>query len=603
MIVYHTEPSRQVRGLCGDRIPTLNYTRLCAIIQTMSEEQRLRLLHLLRGVIRGRWIIIFGATSVGVVQKIVGGSSVSLSPVYMASIIGLASLINLVYFLIVRRENASETSLFVVKYLQIPVDQIIFSAVVYFTGGIESLSFVFYVLPVLISTVLYSSAAILGFAFLTAFFYASIVVMEWFAIIPHQPRYNFDPGIFHTLDVTINNSLVVVATILLSAGFATFIARIIRDRENELMTERDKTVSTIQSLTDGIIIIDMSDRILLMNPRAEEYVGSQAHELAGTTIEKPREGDQPTNIQRVFWQSGEAENVESQEVSLQAREKFDLEVVSIPLLNVTGEREGTVKVLHDITREKVIDRMKSEFLSIAAHQLRTPLSAVKWAMKLIMDGDAGAISSEQKELMRKGYESNERMISLVNDLLDVTRIEEGRFHYKFAMSKIEDVIKSVTSEFTATIKNRNVKFEMQLPPHDMPPVKIDPEKMRLVVQNVLENAFNYTLDGGSVTLRASYDDAAQKILVEVKDTGVGIPADQQDKIFTRFFRAHNVVRMRADGTGLGLYIVRNIVLKHGGDVWFESEEGKGTTVTFSVPIEKRFAPERPTQFEGFMESI
>lgn len=569
----------------------------------MSEEQRLRLLHLLRGVIRGRWIIILGATSVGVIQKIVGGSSVSLSPAYMATIIGLAALINLTYYLLVRQDGAGGTTLLVLKYLQVPIDQMIFSAVVYFTGGIESLSFVFYVLPVLISTVLYRAPGILGFAALTTFFYISIILMEWFSIIPHQWRYNFNPGIFHTLDVTVNNSLVVVATILLAAAFATFIARVIRDRENELMTERDKTVSTIQSLTDGIIMVDMADRILLVNLRAEEYLGAPARDLVGTTIEKPQEGKEPTNIQRVFWQSGEAEDVETQEVSLQAREKFDLEVISIPLTNVSGERDGTLKVLHDITREKVIDRMKSEFLSIAAHQLRTPLSAVKWAIKLIMDGDAGKISDEQKELLGKGYESNERMISLVNDLLDVTRIEEGRFHYKFTIYKLEDLLKSVTSEFLSAVKDRKVTFTMVVPPSPMPPVKIDPEKMRIVIQNLLENAFNYTLDGGSVALTASYDDASQKILVEVKDTGVGIPAEQQDKIFTRFFRAHNVVRMRADGTGLGLYIVRNIVLKHGGDVWFESEEGKGTTFTFSVPIEKRFAPERPTQFEGFMESI
>lgn len=569
----------------------------------MDQEQQIRLIQLLRGVVRGRWIIILGASGVGIIQKFVGASSVNLTSDTMTFIIVLALGFNLAYFLLLRKKDLSEGTLRLIKYAQVPVDQIIFTAVVYYTGGIESLSFVFYILPILVSTVIFRPISILLYSIFGVSLYIALILLEWSEVIVHRPRYLFDTGFYHNAGVTFNNSLVVVATILLAGAFAMFIARVLYDREDDLVAERDKTATTIRNLTDGLIMVDTQDRVVLMNPRAEELLGITEREWKGESIFKPKKDVPPTNIQSVYWLSNDGKNVSLEEVKLPTSENTVLEVITIPVFSARRVREGTIKVLHDITREKMIDRMKSEFISIAAHQLRTPLSAVKWAVKLILDGDAGKITPEQQELLQKGYESNERMISLVNDLLDVTRIEEGRFQYKFSVMKFEELVKSVVQEFKGKTEEGNVSFALHLPHDELPPVKIDPERMRIVLQNIIENAFHYTLKGGSIELRAEYDDASQKILVTVKDSGVGIPPDQQDKIFTKFFRAHNVVRMGSDGTGLGLYIVRNIVKKHGGDVWFESMEGKGTTFFFTIPIEQKFRPEKTTEFEGFMETI
>ena len=249
----------------------------------------------------------------------------------------------------------------------------------------------------------------------------------------------------------------------------------------------------------------------------------------------------------------------------------------------TGELNLKVKELA-LANERLLelDKAKSEFISVAAHQLRTPLSALKWIFGLLLEeSEQNPLTADQKSSLLKGSESNERMIRLINEMLVVTRIESGKTEYAFAPTHIEDIIESVLLDFSTQAHARNIPLVFPKPTNTLPYINADPEKMRAVLQNLIENAMKYTNDGGSITVEARLKDGF--IQVSVKDTGIGIPERQQSSIFNKFFRADNAVKLQTDGSGLGLYIAKIIIEKHGGKIWFESALGKGTTFFFTIP--------------------
>lgn len=252
-------------------------------------------------------------------------------------------------------------------------------------------------------------------------------------------------------------------------------------------------------------------------------------------------------------------------------------------------------------RLKELDQMKTEFISVASHQMRTPLSAIKWILKMVIDGDLGALTQEQKDLLAKGYQSNERMIALINDLLNVSRIEEGRFQYRMMRMSAEDVIEKVIEEMKSDIQTKHIRFKYNRPTTPTPKVSIDPQKIHLVLQNLIDNALKYTPSRGRIEINLQ---AEKELLFSIKDNGVGIPSSQREKIFSKFFRADNVVRMQTEGSGLGLFIVKNIIQAHGGRVWFESQEGIGTTFYFALPYETSGSNLSTTKkFEQFIQKI
>lgn len=230
---------------------------------------------------------------------------------------------------------------------------------------------------------------------------------------------------------------------------------------------------------------------------------------------------------------------------------------------------------------RLMDEAKSHFVSVAAHQLRTPLSAIKWTLKLFLDGDLGAITSSQKEYIKSVYETNESMNKLVNDLLDVSRIESGRLKYDFKEVNVADVINKVVDLFSVEAQNKNIKLIFEETPNLLGMLKFDVEKIQMVLENLISNAISYTPAGGQVvvTLREEVD----KIKISVADTGIGIASKDLPQLFNKFFRLDGAVKMVPNGTGLGLFISRSIVLRHGGTIDVQSEEGKGSVFSLTLP--------------------
>ncbi len=344
--------------------------------------------------------------------------------------------------------------------------------------------------------------------------------------------------------------------------------------------EKNKTLAIITNFADGLLVFDNENKLILVNPQAEIFFEIRTPDIIGKSISELFSF--PLLKPLIELLSKEIEGIFRKELPI--KENLTLEVSIIPL---TKEEEilGNLVILHDITREKMVERMKTEFVTLAAHQLRTPLSAIKWTLRMLLDGDLGAITEEQKDFVEKTYRSNERMISLINDLLNVTRIEEGRYLFKPALADIEAVVQFVVKSYQEEIEKREIKFEFIKPTEKLPLILIDVEKIKLVIQNILDNAIRYSRPGGEVTISLRY--GKKEIELSIKDTGVGIPKDQQGRVFTKFFRAANVMRMETEGTGLGLFIAKNIIEAHGGKIWFESEEGKGSTFYFTLLLEKK----------------
>lgn len=235
----------------------------------------------------------------------------------------------------------------------------------------------------------------------------------------------------------------------------------------------------------------------------------------------------------------------------------------------------------DITHEKEVDRMKTEFISLASHQLRTPLSAMKWFGEMLIKGDAGALNTEQKAYADNILASNKRMIELVDDLLNISRIESGRIIIDPEPVHLQSMMDEVINE--AKIKTNTKKQEIILSVQpNLPEVDLDKKLIREVYANLITNASKYTPDGG--VIRISISTKGNDLVSEVNDTGYGIDERDKGKIFTKFFRSQRTSKFDTEGNGLGLYLVKTIIDSSGGKISFESSEGKGTTFTFTLPI-------------------
>jgi PAS domain S-box-containing protein len=358
----------------------------------------------------------------------------------------------------------------------------------------------------------------------------------------------------------------------------------VEEERKKAEEEKNKTLAIINNLADGLLVFDKEGKVSLINPQAEKFFGVKEKEVVGKSILELNQFD---NFRPIVEMVGsEIKEMFRKEVFI--KENLVLEVTTLPMVR-EGEKFGTLMILHDVTREKEIERMKSEFVSISAHQLRTPLSAIKWTLRMFLDGDLGEITKEQREFLERIYKSNERMISLINDLLNVTRIEEGRYVYKPTPVDVAQICQSTIELYKEEIERKNLELIFKKP-QELPKVMADVEKISLAIQNLLENAIRYTLPGGKVEI--VLEKKENEIQFLIKDTGIGIPKDQQGRVFTKFFRAPNAMKIDTQGSGLGLFITKNIIEAHGGKIWFESEEGKGTIFYFTLPIteviEKRY---------------
>lgn len=225
--------------------------------------------------------------------------------------------------------------------------------------------------------------------------------------------------------------------------------------------------------------------------------------------------------------------------------------------------------------------VKSDLISISAHQLRTSLSALKWIIRMFLDKEVGSITAEQDGLLQKAYQSNERMIALVNDLLTLSHVEDTALKFTMSETDILPLMEETLFEFSGESHKKNIEIIFIKPDENLPKINCDKDMMRVVIQNLIENAIKYSSEGDKVfcSMRINND----SLELSVRDTGIGIPEAEQKNIFNKFYRADNAKQKELVGSGLGLYTVKNIVESHKGKIWFESSS-EGTTFFVVLPI-------------------
>jgi two-component system sensor histidine kinase VicK len=365
----------------------------------------------------------------------------------------------------------------------------------------------------------------------------------------------------------------------------------LRDSYRRLAIEQQRDEAILQSMGEGLIATDETGKILLMNHVAARYlsvsdetsvVGKSIQEVfdlydANDKSEKPLSHDE----RPVFMALSSAATVHEVFAFRGAGgKKTLLDVTATPIM-FTDKVVGAISVLRDVTKEKEIDRMKTEFISLASHQLRTPLSAIKWFTEMLVSGDAGKLSPEQMEFAKNIDDSTERMIALVNALLNISRIESGRIIIDPQPTDLQELVTGIISDLKAKTEERQQTLLISVH-QDLPKINLDPRLIGQVYLNLLTNAVKYTQKGGEISVFISRK--GDEIISQITDNGYGIPKEQQDRVFQKFFRAANAVKVETDGTGLGLYLIKAVVESSGGKIWFESEEGKGTTFWFSIPL-------------------
>lgn len=394
-------------------------------------------------------------------------------------------------------------------------------------------------------------------------------------------------------------------------GTRSAMLNVLEDVEEEkrlAAEERDKLKIILESIGDIVFAFDGDMRIIVFNKAAENFFGLKESNVLGKSVNKyvfigpekcetKKECESIGMLTKVFNYKKVVDIPKNSIVfitpnsinKLRTETKAPVIGSVAPILSHQKEILGAIVVLKNMTKEYEMEKMKSSFVSVASHQLRTPLSAIKWFMELILGGDAGKINEEQKDYLKQAYESNERMIKLVNDLLNVSRIEEGRVKLEPKMFNLIEVFKSVIKEqdLIAQASNKVINFS---PSSALLEVYADPQKIREVITNLLSNAIKYTKGKGKVSINIAKK--GEDILCSIKDQGIGITRENKEKVFSKFFRADEAVSLQTEGTGLGLFIAKAIIEASNGEIWFESAEGKGTTFYFTLPTKMKVSKEK-----------
>ncbi len=360
--------------------------------------------------------------------------------------------------------------------------------------------------------------------------------------------------------------------------------------------ETSRSQAILESLTEGVIVLDEDRNIELFNVAADHMLGIPARAVLNQpmeTLAEQGEADQQrrrartlhTNLEKGLAQVAEQHITYSMSFELPWLPNPQTITMNIaPVVGLDSLNYGTVAVLRDITREIESDRAKREFISKVSHELRTPLTSVKGYVDLLLLGSSGDLSVDQVGYLNVIKTNAHRLMELINDFLDMSRIESGRI--KLTMGQVdlrdvlEDVLKSLKLE--ADAKGLNVSVDIA---ESLPVFTADGKRLTQIIFNLFSNAVKYTYDRGNISIRAFLNPAGM-VQVEVEDTGVGMSPEQQDQLFRPFYRADNPLREQVGGTGLGLAISKSLVEQHNGEMWVTSEEGSGSTFRVILPLEQ-----------------
>ena len=362
----------------------------------------------------------------------------------------------------------------------------------------------------------------------------------------------------------------------------------------KLTAEEKKMTAIVNSIAEGLILVDSNNRVLHINPAAERLLNISADSIDQDITEVIQndelihifEEDQRQILQHEptdqFSSKKEGINLMSEVTLARYDEKLVLRIIASPFLDENGLILGTVYLFDDITREKEIDQMKSDFISLVSHELRTPLTSIIGFVSFILDGKAGAINDRQRNSLARVQRQSKRLAALINDLLDISRIESGRIQMDQAPISLLESVTQRIEEIRPQADEKSIRLALTAP-ESVPKVLGDEARLGQVFTNLIGNAIKFTPENGDVNIKVEAD--GNLLHVEVIDTGPGIPPEERQKIFDKFYQLSDISTRQQGGSGLGLSISKSIVEAHGGKLWIDDgNQGKGSNFQFVLPL-------------------
>ncbi len=373
------------------------------------------------------------------------------------------------------------------------------------------------------------------------------------------------------------------------------ILNVAEDAEEERQKAEEskaKEGALLQGLGEGVVAIDQNGKVVLINNAAEDMLGLTADQSVGKLI---------TEVRAVLDKDGNSVPIEKHPMFLVLKNKANVMgfscfyvkrnrvmfpvVVTASSVVLNGKIIGAVEIFRDITKEKEIDKAKTEFVSLASHQLRTPLSAIRWCLEDLDSQEIGKLNKQQKDYIESGLASTKRLIAIVNGLLDVSRLEMGRLTIDPKPTDLVKLVRDTIGEYKKLAEKKKVELKLDKAPTSIPNISIDTMLVRQVVANFISNAIKYARPKtGKSKINVKIEKEGDNVKVLVCDNGEQIPEEYQVHLFSKFYRAPTAAKLDTSGTGLGLYITKLIIENFGGEVIFESREGKGTIFGFLIPL-------------------
>lgn len=339
--------------------------------------------------------------------------------------------------------------------------------------------------------------------------------------------------------------------------------------------QNQKLITLLNSLPDAILVVDEQRKIIFSNSAAISSIGLSDQEIKNKPIDQTIQIYDGENA-LTFLHYCPGTNFSKQGLKIKGKKEVMVSLFSIPI------NFGCIIIMHDVSKDTKLEEMKFDFVSMAAHELRTPLTSIKGYLSVFVSENKDKLSVDAIKLLDQAEAATEQLNTLVENLLSVSRIERGVLNVNLDAIDWELFLQESIKTFQDQAKQKELELILTPPVAPLPKVKVDKLRIQEVLNNLISNAIKYTDSGGKITIWSEIK--GTELITNVEDSGKGIPVDAQNQLFEKFFRVSGPMQGGAKGTGLGLYITRELVEMHHGKIWVKSELGKGSTFSFSLPI-------------------
>jgi PAS domain S-box-containing protein len=360
---------------------------------------------------------------------------------------------------------------------------------------------------------------------------------------------------------------------------------------HDVNARRERWEAVFRFTEEGIVIFDHIGKIVGFNPASVEMTQFTAAEANGQHFTKiiktvTAEGTDLANVSPINRVLDEGVTITKSEQLVESRSGIRLwtEISYSPIFDDAGQVTSGIAIIRNTQKDREVEEIKSDFISIVSHELRTPLTAIKGFLSMVLKNDFGPLGEKQAHFLSRVYQSNQRMIDLVEDLLESSHIESGKINLTITPVAMEGIVADVVAEEAGKAAAKQVLVKVNRRQR-LPLVLADETRLHQILMNLIDNAIKYSMP--ETEIRVTFKITGDELVTTVADQGVGITASQFDRLFTKFGRIYNPMSVQAGGTGLGLYIVKNLVESHGGRIWVTSREGQGSRFCFSLPIAKQ----------------